>query len=177
MAQPSSGADGYEVIPASRRPDGTWRKEIKVKSGYVPPDEVTKYESKGKRFMNEQPTLPPGFTLPEEQAAKKLSKNQKKNERKKQQRKEKSGVPEPQGKNAPIEKDMSDMKIKPSDDSNKNPELVKKIRVVRKKLKHCEQLEAKKANGETLEKEQVEKLSKRKEFQEELDMLESQLDS
>lgn len=181
MAQaPVSSGDGYEVIPASRRPDGTWRKEIKIKSGYVPPDEIAKYESKGKRFLNEQPTLPPGYTPPTGGETKKLTKNQKKNERKRQQRKEKSEIF--QNPSSSIEKGVADLKINSSDtkltyDQCKNPELLKKIRAVRKKLKHCEQLETKRANGETLEKEQIEKLCKKKEFYDELLELESQVES
>lgn len=34
------------IIPASRRPDGSVRKEIKVRQGYTPPEDVQKYQSK-----------------------------------------------------------------------------------------------------------------------------------
>lgn len=40
-------ADGERIIAASRRPDGTLRKERRVKPGYVPQDEQPVYQPRG----------------------------------------------------------------------------------------------------------------------------------
>jgi hypothetical protein len=32
--------DGTVIIPGSRRPDGTMRKDLRVKPDYIPPDEA-----------------------------------------------------------------------------------------------------------------------------------------
>ena len=39
--------DGERVIAASKRPDGTVRKERRVRAGYVPQDEKAVYVSRG----------------------------------------------------------------------------------------------------------------------------------
>ena len=181
----SGGGEKHDVIPASRRPDGTWRKERKVKAGYVPPDEVEKYESKGKRFQANQAAYTPGLPTQPQVANKSMSKNAKKNERRKQKRKEKAEEEsaEPPVSTVTMEMEKVDLNkkgdSKPSGGGNseeKNAEIQKKIKGLRKKLKQCDQLKERQEKGETLEKEQLEKLSKREQFQDELEDLELLLD-
>jgi len=166
-----------ETIPASQRPDGTWRKERRVKAGYVPPDEVEKYESKMVKFMNDKPRLPPGYQPPPAAAndeKKCMSKNQRKNERKKQKRKEKS---EGGGDvTDDIADDLNNVKITDkvattTTSMTSDVDLAKKRKGLLKKLKQIEQLEERLAKGETLEKEQLEKISKKDEIEEELELL------
>mmetsp|Transcript_28130 Transcript_28130/g.75955 ORF Transcript_28130/g.75955 Transcript_28130/m.75955 type:complete len:196 (-) Transcript_28130:529-1116(-) len=75
----------------SRRPDGTYRKERRIREGYVPQEEQPVYMSKGALAKQNVPICP-GFE-PEEAKAAAMTKNQRKNEKKKEQRK--SGATEP----------------------------------------------------------------------------------
>jgi partner of Y14 and mago protein len=85
------------VIPGSRRPDGTVRKEIKVREGYVPPEDVRKFTS---RFTedNDKPSTWTGGVVGVAESAHSgaaasggaKSKSQKKNEKRRQKKQQES---------------------------------------------------------------------------------------
>ncbi|KAI8532191.1 hypothetical protein RHMOL_Rhmol11G0194100 [Rhododendron molle] len=79
--------DGERILAPTRRPDGSLRKPIRIRAGYVPQDEVAKYQSKGALWKKEMQSLqevPPGYDLDSE--AKPKTKAAKRNERKKEKR-------------------------------------------------------------------------------------------
>lgn len=39
--------EGERILAPTRRPDGTLRKPIRIRAGYIPQDEVAIYQSKG----------------------------------------------------------------------------------------------------------------------------------
>ncbi|CAD5210658.1 unnamed protein product [Bursaphelenchus okinawaensis] len=58
-------ANGDTFIPATQRPDGTWRKAVKVREGYIPADERPRYQCKAQREAEERaskPKLPVGWS-------------------------------------------------------------------------------------------------------------------
>ncbi|KAL6290643.1 hypothetical protein ACE6H2_008153 [Prunus campanulata] len=80
--------DGERILAPTRRPDGTLRKPIRIRAGYVPQEEVAIYQSKGalwKKEMSSQ-TGPPGFDDTSVDTTKPKTKSVKRNERKKEKR-------------------------------------------------------------------------------------------
>ncbi|KAL1222895.1 Partner of Y14 and mago [Cardamine amara subsp. amara] len=77
--------EGERILEPTRRPDGTFRKPIRIRAGHVPEDEVVIYQSKGslmKKVMASQG--PPGYEP--DPAPKPKTKSAKRNERKKEKR-------------------------------------------------------------------------------------------
>lgn len=178
----SEGSDN-SWVPATQRPDGTWRKARRVKEGFVPQDEVEKYESKGKQWLNSMPKLPPGVQAVQP----KPTKNQKKHERKKNQKKEGPGV-QCQNMSSSVgeaTKRVENMNLNSAQTksttaagtvytSNPNEVKQKKLKNLKKKLRQIEELQSKIDSGEVtnMEANQREKLSKRNEIEEEIEQLE-----
>ncbi|XP_011046144.1 PREDICTED: partner of Y14 and mago-like isoform X1 [Populus euphratica] len=78
--------EGERIVAPSRRPDGTLRKPIRIRAGYVPQDEVAIYQSKGALWRKEMQSqeVPPGYDP--DSHTKPKTKAVKRNERKKEKR-------------------------------------------------------------------------------------------
>ncbi|KAG9451800.1 hypothetical protein H6P81_004704 [Aristolochia fimbriata] len=77
--------EGERILAPTRRPDGTLRKPIRIRPGYVPQDEVAIYQSKGALLRkNATQEVPPGYDLVLD--AKPKTKAAKRNERKKEKK-------------------------------------------------------------------------------------------
>ncbi|XP_028177750.1 partner of Y14 and mago [Ostrinia furnacalis] len=181
-------ADGCKFIPATQRPDGTWRKPRRVKEGYVPQDEVPLYESKGKQFKARQSTgLPVGLTPEIVAAAQKPKKSQSGTIQpipgmiinvEKKKKKKKTGADEAAERLAKCEIIEPTFNT-PSPSSNTpstQTDPAKRLKNLRKKLRDIEYLEEKIKSGllKNPDKDQAEKMSKKGDIIKEIEILETQ---
>jgi partner of Y14 and mago protein len=160
---------GERHIPSSVRPDGTKRKEIKIRPGYKPPEDVEVYKNRtADAFKNRGSGGIPGadgLKDDKEEGSAASNKNAKRREaRKKAKAAEEGGekVKEPEKKDGG---DKAEEVVDPE------VEREKKARNLKKKLKQAKELKEKKEGGAALLPEQFAKVIKINELIRELDQL------
>ncbi|KAG0306495.1 hypothetical protein BGZ98_002271 [Dissophora globulifera] len=175
--------DDARVIPVTRRPDGTYRKERKVRPGYTPPEDVAKYSNRVLDSARPAPT--PAIVAATSSTPK--TKAQIKNDKRKAKRKEETGVAFEGSQSIELnntaeaadtaracstdnaDKSSTESKIAnattttaDADTAPVDPE--KRLRALNKKVKQAEQLKERQQKGEAMLPEQLEKISRLQEL-------------
>lgn len=177
-----------KFIPASQRPDGTWRKARRVKDGYVPQEEVPLYESKGKIFAK-KPILPVGMCPVVAQKAKEAREKQQKQPipgllvlnkstgaKSKAQKSPNPAPKKPPEKKTPPPPQTSTDEVTEQLGSLDIQDPAKKLKKLRRKIREIETIEGKLKSGELKnpEKDQLDKVARKAEIIREIAQLEAQ---
>ncbi|KAJ3035566.1 hypothetical protein HDV00_003664 [Rhizophlyctis rosea] len=168
------------IIAASRRPDGTIRKERKVRPGFVPQEDVVRYSNEkveaSKVPKGYIPGMTPKSTTPAADPVPK-SKSAKKNAARAAKKAAEREAGTAEGKEDTV------VTTAPADaagngapaEAGGSADAEKKLKNLRKKLRQIEELQARTDKGEELIAEQKEKLAGRITVEEEISEIEAAL--
>ncbi|KIW63250.1 hypothetical protein PV04_10112 [Phialophora macrospora] len=171
-----TAADGASYIPSSRRADGSTRKEIRVRPGYRPPEDIETYKNRSAEAWKNRTAGTVGVPGAHADEAPSKSKNAKRREaarRKAAEEAEAAGGEEEDLTSAMKAAEIS----KPADgpsanaDGDQDAEQQKKIRNQLKKLRAVQDLKEKRAAGEKLSHDQIMKIGKEMELRRDLSKL------
>jgi partner of Y14 and mago protein len=172
----TTSANGERHIPSSVRPDGTLRKEIRVRPGYRPPEDVELYKNRtAEGFRNRGKAGVPGADgLKAEEDPTKLSAAANKNAKRREARKKAAaaatdGAPE-EGK-AAKKNEVVEAAVEPEIPKDPEAEKEKEAKKLLKKLRQARDLKDKKEKGDKLLPEQFEKVIKINELIRQLETL------
>jgi partner of Y14 and mago protein len=169
----TTSATGERHIPSSVRPDGTVRKEIRVRPGYRPPEDVELYKNRtAEGFRNRVKAGVPGAdSLKKEEDPSKNSSAANKNAKRREARKKAAADKDedsPVKAAEPVEPAKPVEPVKPAGpEADKEKEAKKLV----KKLRQARELKDKKEKGEGLLPEQFEKVIKINELVRQLEKL------
>jgi partner of Y14 and mago protein len=156
----ATSATGERHIPASVRPDGSVRKEIRVRPGYRPPEDVELYKNRtAEGFRNRVKAGIPGAEPTKSQdASAKAGPAANKNAKRREARKKAAGATDESVETKPAEKaapaEATEL-VKPVDPEAEKEKEAKKLV---KKLRQARELKDKKEKGDALLPEQFEKV-------------------
>jgi partner of Y14 and mago protein len=162
---------GERHIPSSTRPDGSKRKEIKIRPGYKPPEDVEVYKNRtADAFKNRGSDGVPGAEgLKDDKDEGSVASN--KNAKRREARK-KAKAAEDSGEKVKDESTEAEAKAESkAEEVDPEVEKEKKARNLKKKLKQARELKEKKEGGAALLPEQFAKVIKISELIRQLDAL------
>ncbi|KAL6247278.1 hypothetical protein RBB50_005624 [Rhinocladiella similis] len=178
MSKPSkagieTSADGDSYIPSSKRADGSTRKEIKVRPGYRPPEDIETYKNRSaeawkNRGQGGVPGADPIGSANDQGTAR--SKNAKRREAARRKVEVNEGAEDALAtamqktnitETDKIKQNWRDpSKLQENDPASQDSDPQKKIRNQLKKLKAVRELKEKRATGEKLSLDQIMKIGK-----------------
>jgi partner of Y14 and mago len=171
---------GERHIPASKRADGSTRREIKIRPGYKPPEDVEVYKNRAAESWKTRGSggVPGAEGLRDDKADGTESKaSSNKNAKRREARKKAKATSDLPPSQEPTPSSSTPTKSSdatlPPPDTPLDPlaEKEKQARNLRKKLRQAKELMDRKANGEILLPEQLEKVIKINELVRQLDSL------